>query len=581
MWGRLHSLLGSRYRPIAMLVLGSMLAGISESGVLALLAQVATALVAGASHAHIELGPIDTTQPVSTLLVVGFGLAVVRLGLQVMISIVPARIAGDVQMELRTGLFDSFSRSSWDVQSKDRDGHLQEVLTSQVTQATSGVLEAAAMVAAGVTFLVLVAAAFALSVSAALIVMTAATGLFLLLQPLSRFGNRRARELSGASLRYAGGVNEAVRVAEETRVFGVEAAQRKRIGDLIRTARDLFVHIQGVSRLVRGIYQSLIYVLIMLALAALYWSGAGQIASLGAVVLLLIRAGTYGQQTQAAYQSVRQALPFLERVEEAQVRYGASPTPAGSRPLPAVRSLAFEHVDFAYEPDRPVLSDVDFEIAREEAIGMVGPSGVGKSTIVQILLGLREPTSGRYLINGVPASEFTRDEWHARIAYVPQEPRLLHASVADNIRFLRDVDDEAVERAARLAGIHDLIARWPAGYQTIVGPRADAVSGGQQQRICLARALAGRPQVLVLDEPTSALDPHSERLIQDSLLALKHELTLFVVAHRLSTLDICERVMVILDGKIEAFGTLDRLRLDSAYYRSAAAVAAEASGTGT
>ncbi len=115
---------------------------------------------------------------------------------------------------------------------------------------------------------------------------------------------------------------------------------------------------------------------------------------------------------------------------------------------------------------------------------------------------------------------------------------------------------------------------WPKGYDTIVGPRADAVSGGQQQRICLARALAARPEVLVLDEPTSALDPHSEALIQESLTALKHELTLFIIAHRMSTLDICDRVMVIIDGRLVAFDTIELLAANNPYYRTASTIAA-------
>ncbi len=113
----------------------------------------------------------------------------------------------------------------------------------------------------------------------------------------------------------------------------------------------------------------------------------------------------------------------------------------------------------------------------------------------------------------------------------------------------------------------------PNGYETVVGPRADAVSGGQQQRLCLARALAAMPEVLVLDEPTSALDPKSEARIQESLNALKHELTLFIIAHRMSTLDICDRVMVIMGGRLMAFDTIDRLREHNAYYRSASAIA--------
>ena len=119
---------------------------------------------------------------------------------------------------------------------------------------------------------------------------------------------------------------------------------------------------------------------------------------------------------------------------------------------------------------------------------------------------------------------------------------------------------------------------WSQGYDTIVGPRADAVSGGQQQRICLARALAARPQVLVLDEPTSALDPHSEALIQESLTALKSELTLFTIAHRMSTLDMCDRVMVILDGRLAAFDTRPALQEHNHYYRTASLIATSAAG---
>jgi ABC-type multidrug transport system fused ATPase/permease subunit len=155
---------------------------------------------------------------------------------------------------------------------------------------------------------------------------------------------------------------------------------------------------------------------------------------------------------------------------------------------------------------------------------------------------------------------------------------LVHASVADNIRFFRSLDDDAVERAGRLARIHDDIMGWPDGYDTIVGPRADAVSGGQQQRICVARALAAQPEILVLDEPTSALDPRSEALIQDTLIALKGKMTLFIIAHRMSTLEMCGRVMVIVDGRLEAFDTTALLQKENSYYRSASTLAAGASG---
>jgi len=221
-------------------------------------------------------------------------------------------------------------------------------------------------------------------------------------------------------------------------------------------------------------------------------------------------------------------------------------------------------------PDQPALADVSFSIGRGEAIGIVGPSGAGKSTLMQLLLRLRVPSSGRYLVNARPASEFRTSMWYRTVAFLPQEPRLIDGTIAENIRFLRDdVDDEAIYRAARLAQIHDEILAWPRGYETPVGPRGHAVSGGQRQRICLARALATRPSVLVLDEPTSALDVHSELLIQRALDATRGETTLLIVAHRLSTLNICDRIIVLEGGRLEAFAAAKDLMRISAYFTQA------------
>jgi ATP-binding cassette subfamily B protein len=506
---------------------------------------------------------------ITALLLVAIGLGVLRLLLQAVISVIPARITTELQAHLRQDVFDGFSSAAWSEQSRDREGHLQEYLTNQITYATNGAVQATILIVAVTTLAVLILVALALNPVAAMVVLATTTALFFLLRPLSSLGSRYSRALSRASLSYAGGVNEAVRLAEETKVFGVSKAQRQRMRRLVAGLYLPVQRTQLLARLVPGIYQSLIYLLLAGALAIVHAAQTGHIAALGAVVLLLVRAGSYGQQAQGGYQGVRQALPYLERVEQAQARYRASIPAPGFRPLHGVHEIRFDRVSFAYEPGQPVLSNLSFGVVGREAVGIVGPTGAGKSTLVQILLGLREPSSGRYLVNDTLASEFRREDWEKVIAYLPQEPRLLHASVAENIRFLRDLSPDAVESAARLAGIHEEVIRWPHGYETIVGPRADAVSGGQQQRICLARALATHPQVLVLDEPTSALDPQTEVLIQESLAALKRELTLFIVAHRMSTLSICDRVMVIVDGQLQAFDTSHALVESSAYFRSA------------
>jgi ATP-binding cassette, subfamily B, bacterial len=262
-------------------------------------------------------------------------------------------------------------------------------------------------------------------------------------------------------------------------------------------------------------------------------------------------------------------LPFIERVQDAIERYEHAAQSDETVAFESLGAISFQGVSYSYDGSTPALTDVSFEVKAGETIGVIGPSGAGKSTLAQLLLRLREPSSGYYLVEGKPAARLSRADWASMVSYVPQTPQLIYASVADNIRYFRPVSDEDVERAARLAGIADDVSSWSAGYATIVGPRAAAVSVGQAQRICLARALALRPQILVLDEPTSALDPTSERLIQASLTSLKGSLTLFVIAHRMSTLDICDRVMVIVDGRLDAVERFDDLQSRNAYYRSA------------
>jgi ATP-binding cassette, subfamily B, bacterial len=567
-----ESLLGRSRMRAVMLVVFSTAMGISEAGVLAVVARVATSLATNSRTVDASLGPLHVHTSLSHLLLVGAALALLRFVLVLPTSTLGARITADVQASLLHGLFDNFARATWSVKSMDLEGHLQELMTNQVTQAVQCAAWATVLLTNLFAFLALIGAALVIGPIAAGIVVGASAVLFTVLRPLSRAGWRGARDLSAAQLDQAGGVSEAARLAEETQVFGVSEAQRKRVGGLIERNNSLLFRTQLALRLVPSTYQSAVYLLLVGGLALVYAVDRNGLASLGAVVLLLVRAGSYGNMAQNAYQVVRQSLPFASRVHAAEDRYRDAAAQDGSGTFERLERLSFADVSFAYPDGGRVLSRVTFEVERGETIGIIGPSGAGKSTLAQILLRLREPTEGSYLVNAEPAAELRRSDWTSRVAYVPQTPQLFYASVADNIRFFRQLDDEAVERAARLARIHDDIANWSHGYDTIVGPRAAAVSVGQSQRICLARALADKPELLLLDEPTSALDPTSERLVQESLTALKGNLTLFVIAHRMSTLDICDRVMVIVDGRLDAFEPSDSLRVQSAYYRTATGV---------
>ena len=230
-------------------------------------------------------------------------------------------------------------------------------------------------------------------------------------------------------------------------------------------------------------------------------------------------------------------------------------------------------LDIAYSYDgsgRFALSDVSFGVTRGQVVGIVGPSGSGKSTLVQLLLRLRDPTAGRILVDGVDVREISPLDWTRLVTFVPQEPHLYSGTVRENIRFFRSsVRDADVEKAAVRAHLHDEIMAWPEGYDTHVGEQGRKLSGGQKQRVTIARALAGDPDVVVLDEPTSSMDVKSESVIRDTMAELGRDAIVFVVAHRLSTLDLCDRIMVIQDGELRAFDEPKVLEQSSGFYREA------------
>jgi ATP-binding cassette, subfamily B, bacterial len=245
-------------------------------------------------------------------------------------------------------------------------------------------------------------------------------------------------------------------------------------------------------------------------------------------------------------------------------------TPDGHIPLEAVQRLDLEDVGFSYDGELQALDGVSGTLHIGEVVGIVGPSGSGKSTLSQLLLRLRQPTRGRIVVDGVSASEFTLASWYRCVSLVPQDPLLFHASVADNIAFLdKSIKREDIVVAAQEAGIHEVIESLDQGYDTLIGPAFRDLSGGQIQRIGIARALVRKPKILVLDEPTSALDVHSEGVIQSSLEALRGRVLVVVIAHRLSTLSICDRIMVLRQGRVETMGTLEDVSVRSDFFRRA------------
>jgi ABC-type multidrug transport system fused ATPase/permease subunit len=552
---RLAPLTAESRLTILVIVLASTAAGLAEAAVLAIVAGIATAMAANLELVAFHFGPFSVETETARLLALAGGLAVLRLALHLVSVRLPARVAGAVQRRIRAQMFDAFLASEWQRKARDPEGHLQELMGAQTAYAGHAVLQLGNGLAALLGFSTLTLSAFVVSPGVAALVMVIAVSLFIGLRPLSRTVRIHSSEASAALLKQATGVSESVRLAQEVEVLGVRDAERTRVVALVDSLERSYVRTRELGATVPAVYQGAVILLIVAGLAALHVVGPIQMSSLGAVVLLMVRAASYGQQIQTAYQGIGEATPYLDRLADATKDYVDNKRRDGTLPLETVRTIEFRSVSFDYAANRPVLEDVSFSFEAGTAIGITGPSGAGKSTLIQILLRLREPTSGSYLVNDVPAGELLDVAWTERFAYLPQEPHTLSGTAFENIRFFRTrIDGSAVVRAAELAHIHDDLLALPDGYASEIGERQNSLSGGQRQRLCLARALAGSPEVLVLDEPTSNLDHRSESLIRESIGALRGSLTLIVVTHGTALLDLCDHVMVIRGGRVESSG---------------------------
>jgi len=315
---------------------------------------------------------------------------------------------------------------------------------------------------------------------------------------------------------------------------------------------------------VMAVFIPVISFLTFSAAAAVLWYGGRQVidgsVSPGDLFAFVLFAGILvGPFSSAArvFAQIREAQGATQRVFEIlDTRSEVSDSPTATT-LPSVSGhIRVDHIGFAYDPRQPVLMDVSFDAKPGELIAIVGPTGAGKTTVMNLLHRFYDPTEGHITIDGHDLRHVTMDSWYRQIALVPQETILFGGTILDNIRYGNEkATQEEVVAASRAAHAHDFIMSFPDQYQTIVGEKGINVSGGQRQRIAIARAVVKNPQILLLDEATSALDSESERLIQEALERLMKGRTTFVIAHRLTTIQRADRILVLNKGRLVETGT--------------------------
>ncbi|MEK6216293.1 MAG: ATP-binding cassette domain-containing protein, partial [Boseongicola sp.] len=328
----------------------------------------------------------------------------------------------------------------------------------------------------------------------------------------------------------------------------------------------------------RAVMTVIVISLVFAGVVGVLWIGArdvrSNVMSVGELVQFVIYtvmvAGGVGALSEI-WGELQRAAGATERLVELlgatdTVEDPAKPVPLTDRLTGAV---SFDDVTFRYpaRPEIAALDGVSFAIEPGETVALVGPSGAGKTTVIQLLLRFYDPDGGRVLLDGHGLTEVTRSDFRKSIALVPQDPAIFATTARDNIRFGRpDATDVEIEAAARAAAAHEFLAALPQGYDTYVGERGIMLSGGQKQRIAIARAILRDAPILLLDEATSALDAESELLVQSAVETLARDRTTIIVAHRLATVKKADRILVFDEGRIVATGTHDNLVADGGLY---------------
>ena len=373
----------------------------------------------------------------------------------------------------------------------------------------------------------------------------------------TNFGRRRLlanQEISSV-------VTESIATARQIKLFGAYQPFQRRLNEKLRTYTRADATFQVVSELPMQMTELSVIVLVSAALLVLKHIFAVElneaVALLGFFIVLAQRLMTYVSFLVSQRMKIAWDLPALTMIYDLLKDAPAREDINAGATLAAVDSdIAFRGVHFAYDQGKPVLSGLDLTIAKGKTTAIVGPSGIGKSTIADLLLGLFTPQAGTILVNGQDLGRYSLASLRRRIAYVTQEPEIFNGSVRENILLGRpDASDEEVVAAARLARADEFIRDLAERYDTVVGERGAKLSGGQRQRLAIARVILRQPDIYIFDEATSSLDRESERLIQESIDSLAGEATVVIIAHRPSTIEHADAIyQLTADGRARSMG---------------------------
>ncbi len=502
--------------------------------------------------------------PFSFRFLLGFilGLFILRAVSMVVFGYIRGWIGADFLGKESEDVLRRTFHASWPFLLKQKIGTTHNTLVRDI-QNTGGLLGVVAQIVQSFSgFLMYLLVAINISPVMTFYALGGGVILLFIARPFLRRVRHIGEKVAGVEKQFAQFLSEHIIGMKSIKAAGAERAALANGASHIRMLRTLSIRQAFIRSASTSLFQPSSIILVVVLFLLTYNTPGFSIISFGTSLYLIQKIFIYLESGQNALIGMSEFLPYAQNVsnfKETLTEHREQPV-QGKRPFVFNDSLAFDHVSFAYAESRPVLTDVSFSIARGETIGLIGPSGAGKTSIADIVLRLFRPDSGALLLDGVSAGEIDVEEWRQHTGYVAQDVFLFNGSLEENIRFYRpELSQEDIIEATKRANIYDFIMELPEQFDTMTGDRGVMLSGGQRQRIALARALASSPALLILDEATSALDSASEKLIQESIHALHGSVTVLIIAHRLSTIEHADRLLVLDHGKIIEEGTPQEL----------------------